>query len=60
MFCQRMCGRKVEPSRRLCRQCRERTELREAQRYDSRVRQESALSPSVCKSHFPLSLSASQ
>ena len=41
MFCQRMCGRKVEPSRRLCRQCRERTELREAQRYDHRVRQES-------------------
>jgi hypothetical protein len=41
MFCQRMCGRKAKPDRRLCQECRDRTQLREAQRYDQRVRQDS-------------------
>jgi hypothetical protein len=41
MFCQRMCGRKAKRGRRLCQECRDRTQLREAQRYDHRVRQDS-------------------
>jgi len=37
MFCQRMCGRKAKPGRRLCQECQDRTRLREAQQYDHRV-----------------------